>query len=353
LAKKIYHTLIIVLLSIMTQTCASNDGKIQINPAFSLFTRLRVFVQPLQSGFNWRTPYHTFAQITIDKVAKVWQETGIYEVISLDEAATVTGSRAENLDWFANNSELARDTAKKLKAEYAMLVERKSTGSIFYWDTSLINAATGRIYKVSMYVPGMGSQLDFQPIIQASYDQLFRDAKEDMLSTALRITQNITTIKKTPVADAVRRDLDFDKIEKEDSGGTRMQIAIYDFRASKKNQVVAQILSEALRQELLNSRKYKLVSRESTAKILDEMSLQMTGVVDQQQAVRAGKGLAAKQIVLGQYENLGNSSILQVKRINVELQQTLGTGTLRCRTGEEDEMLKQIPQMAKELSADK
>jgi hypothetical protein len=353
LAKKIYHTIIILLLSILTQSCASNDGKIQINPAFSLFTRLRVFVQPLQNNSDWKTSYSNYAEITFNKVAKVWQGTGIYEVIDINEAAKITGPHSENLDWFSNNSELARNIAKKLKAEYAMLVERKMSGYNFYWDTTLINAATGRIFKVSMFVPGRGSQQDFQPIIQASYDQLFRDAREDMLSTALRITQNITIAKKSPVADAVRKDLDFNKIEKEEAGSGRMQIAVYDFRASKKNQVIAQILSEALRQELLNLRKYKLVSRESTAKILDEMSLQMTGVVDQQQAVRAGKGLAAKQIVLGQYENLGNSSILQVKRIDVELQQTLGTGTLRCHTGEEDEILKQIPQMAKELTTDK
>jgi hypothetical protein len=205
-----------------------------------------------------------------------------------------------------------------------------------------------------MHVPGRGSQDDFQPIIQASYDQLFSDAREDMLSAALRITGNITAVKKTPAANTIRRDLDFNKIEKDrEESGEYMQIAVYDFKASNKNQVVARILSEALRQEVLNLRKYKLITRESTSKILEEMSIQMTGVVDQKQALQAGKGLAAKQIVLGQFENLGNSSILQVKRIDVELQQTLGTGTLRCRTGEEDEMLKQIPQLARELTAHK
>jgi len=333
--------------------CAHNDGKLPANTTYTLFTKLRVFVQPLQTGSIWKTSYSNYAEITIKKISKVWQETGIYEVISMDEAASITGSHPENSDWFANNLELTRISSRKLRAEYAMLVERKISGYDFYWDTTLINVATGRIFKVSLRVPGR-SQQDYQPVIQASYDQLFRDAREDMLATALLITQNIKVVKKTAAGNTIKRDLDFSKITKEQEvSGEQTQIAVYDFRTSKKNQVVAQILSEALRQELLNLRKYKLISRESTAKILEEMSMQMLGIVDQQQALQAGKGLAAKQIVLGQYENIGNSSVLQVKRINVELQQTLGSGSLRCRKGEEEDMLKQIPQLAKELATDK
>jgi hypothetical protein len=353
LKKIIYYTIILVLFVLLSQGCTHNETKLAGSSTSTLFTKLRVFVQPLQTDSIWKTSYPAYAEITLKKVAAVWQETGIYEVISIQEAASVVGPHPENLDWFANNAELARNAAIKVRAAYAMMVERKMSGYNYYWETTLINALTGRIFKVSMYVPG-GSQQDYQPVIKASYDQIFRDAREDILTSALRITQNIASAKKTPIAAPLKRDLDFSKIvEEQKASGDRVQIAVYDFRTAKKNQVIALILSEALRQELLNLGKFKLVSHESTTKILEEMSLQMSGLVDQQQAIQAGKGLAAKQIVIGQYENLGGSSILQVKRIDVKLQQTLGISTLRCLIGQEDDLLKKTPELARELAIDK
>ena len=46
-------------------------------------------------------------------------------------------------------------------------------------------------------------------------------------------------------------------------------------------------------------KKYVLVNRENLQKVLEEMALQQTGLIDDRQAVKTGKGLAANQVVTG------------------------------------------------------
>jgi hypothetical protein len=70
----------------------------------------------------------------------------------------------------------------------------------------------------------------------------------------------------------------------------------------------------------------------------------------EKEAARAGRGLAAQQIVLGRYGILGKNSIVQAKRVDVETQGTLGLGTLRCDVGREDELLEHMTELAKEIA---
>jgi hypothetical protein len=76
----------------------------------------------------------------------------------------------------------------------------------------------------------------------------------------------------------------------------------------------------------------------------------MTGLVDEKQAVKVGKGLAANQIVMGRYGALGKTTILQAKRVDVESQGTLAMGSLRCSQGQEDELLVQMSDLARKLA---
>ena len=98
---------------------------------------------------------------------------------------------------------------------------------------------------------------------------------------------------------------------------------------------------------------FSLVNRENMDQVLNEMGLQQTGLVEEGQAVRAGKGLAAAQIVLGQFGVLGSTSVLQVKRIDVETQGTLAVGSLRCSQGREEELLAGLSDLARKLAGKK
>ena len=133
----------------------------------------------------------------------------------------------------------------------------------------------------------------------------------------------------------------------------RSTLAVYDLDTIEPYRVIALILTEALRQELFKLGVFDLVNRENIVKVLEEMALQQTGLVDEKKAVKAGKGLEARQIVLGQYGALSKTSILQVKRVDVQTQRALGFGTLKCDIGREEELLQKMPDLAKEIAGGK
>ena len=131
------------------------------------------------------------------------------------------------------------------------------------------------------------------------------------------------------------------------------RLAVYDLDAVEQYRTVALILSEALREELLKLRFFHLVNRESIVEVLEDMALQQTGLVDEKEAVKAGKGLAVQQIVLGRYGTMGKLSILQAKRLEVETQSDLAIASLKCEAGREDELLHHMAELAKEISREK
>ena len=128
------------------------------------------------------------------------------------------------------------------------------------------------------------------------------------------------------------------------------RLVVYDFEAVEPMKIVGLILTEALREELLNSGGFVLVNRENILKIMDEYKLQQSGAVDEAQAVKMGKWLAASEAMTGNLATLGATSILQVKRIDIKTLGTIALGSLKCPSGREDELLNEMPQLAKKLS---
>ena len=145
--------------------------------------------------------------------------------------------------------------------------------------------------------------------------------------------------------------LDLEKIlTAESKPDSRKRLAVYDLETVESLRVVGLILSEALREELIHLGHFALVNRENLVQVLKEIELQMTGLVDEKQAVQVGKGLAANQIVMGRYGALGKTAILQAKRVDVENQGTLAMGSLKCSQGQEDELLAQMSDLARKLA---
>ena len=85
-------------------------------------------------------------------------------------------------------------------------------------------------------------------------------------------------------------------------------------------------------------------------KVLEEIALQQTGLIDEKQAVRTGKGLAANQVVTGRLGTLGKVFLFQTKRTDVETFATLGMSSARFTQGQEDEVLAQLPGLARTLA---
>jgi hypothetical protein len=52
---------------------------------------------------------------------------------------------------------------------------------------------------------------------------------------------------------------------------------------------------------------------------------------------------------MGNFGVLGNTSVLQAKRIDVETQGTLALASLKCEHGKEEEMLASLPELVRKL----
>jgi hypothetical protein len=160
----------------------------------------------------------------------------------------------------------------------------------------------------------------------------------------------------TPQADltasAKRRDFE-KKLESELRGATpeteKARLVVYDFNALENLSVVSLILTEALREELFMLDQYLLVNRENLQQVLQELNLQQSGLVDEKQIVKLGKWLAANEAVTGRLSSLGNTYILQAKLTDIRTMDTLGLGSLKCAAGQEEELLKGMPGLARRL----
>lgn len=139
----------------------------------------------------------------------------------------------------------------------------------------------------------------------------------------------------------------------EDKNTGRPRLVVYDFDAAERMKIVGLILTEALREELHNSGGFVLVNRENILKIMDEYKLQQSGLVDEKQVVKVGKWLAANEAVTGNLAMLGNTSILQVKRIDLQTLDNIALGSLKCPAGREDKLLDRMPQLVRKLTRSK
>jgi len=355
------------LLFLLLFAAACAEVRLNTIPAPPSTAKLRIFIQPISSPEGqWRTSHQEFAKSQFRRTQRFLERTGMYEVVAEEEIKAVLGKQwYSEKDWAARwarkDWQLARQVGKAVHAEYAMIIERFGRERIFYWDMMLMNIETGEKFKVSVPVP-RGDREDFIKIQRVSYREIFNDAKNDMMTTAIRKGRRMAGLPtpKTPVdvttapippAPQKIRELDLEKaLRAETMAEGRTRLAIYDLEAPEPFKTVALILSEALREELFRLERFTLVNRENIVQVMNEMGLQQSGLVDEKQAVRAGKGMAARQIIMGNFGVLGHTSVLQAKRIDVETQGTLALSSLKCELGKEEEMLASLPELARKLA---
>jgi len=356
-----------VLLLLFLAACAEIPLNPRPEPAPT--AKLRIFIQPISSpGVQWGTSHQEFAKAQFRRTQGFLDRTGIYEVVSEEEVKAVLGKKwYSEKDWAARwaikDWELAGQVGKAVHAEYAMILERfaRASDRIAFWDMMLINIETGKKFKISVPRP-RGDAEKSREIMRVSYREIFNDAKGDMMATAIRKGRRIAglpapkipaidvTTAPSPPTPQMVREVDLEKtLHAETMAEGRTRLAIYDLEAPEPFKTVALILSEALREEFFRLGNFTLVNRENIVQVMNEMGLQQSGLVDEKQAVRAGKGMAARQIIMGNFGVLGNTSVLQAKRIEVETQGTLALASLKCEHGKEEEILASLPELVRKL----
>jgi len=342
------------------------------------------------------------------------RQQGIYEVVNSRDIRTVIGDqKIAAWEWLADDCALVRKVGRALHADYALVSQRSFTIHLQF-DTRFINLTTGQEFSASGYVPPamfrfMTDDQKKQPgaeVIKIQFRQIFHDAKSDLIRTAIRkgrlaakepaatsepalppvklepATENKNqaalrppkekpeqTLPKAQVEAArpqktaadvkiSEKQLTFEKeLERALAAGDKKtdtsRLVVYDFDATERMKVVGLILTEALREEFHKLGGFVLVNRENILKIMDEYKLQQTSLVDEKQAVKVGKWLAANEAVTGHLAMLGKTSILQVKRVDIKTLGTLALGSLKCPAGREDELLDQMRELARQLTQTK
>ncbi|MCE5264701.1 MAG: hypothetical protein LLG97_14375 [Deltaproteobacteria bacterium] len=129
------------------------------------------------------------------------------------------------------------------------------------------------------------------------------------------------------------------------------RLIVYDLQTTAQLNVVALILSEALREELFALGGFELINREDMGQAIQEMKLQQSGLIDDSQALQIGKWLAANQTITGNLGILGDALILQTKRTDLQTMVILSRGSIRAGVGKEQELLDALNALARKLIA--
>lgn len=129
------------------------------------------------------------------------------------------------------------------------------------------------------------------------------------------------------------------------------RLIVYDLQTTAQLNVVALILSEALREELFALGGFELINREDMSQAIQEMKLQQSGLIDEGQALQIGKWLAANQTITGNLGILGDALILQTKRTDLQTMVILSRGSIRAGVGKEQELLDALNALARKLIA--
>lgn len=331
-----------------------------------------------------------------------------------DVRTVLGGQRIERSQLEQNGWALARRIGEALHADYVMVMERVMQrgavgGKDFLFVSVMINVGTGKVFESRTQLAGMtrGDREEQRELIRTTYRDIFRSCKQDMLATAVRKggsgppakpepsgapkdassppakTEPMPAPKKTAPPSEVKQQTPPPAPRKEEPAVAARKapeavpsiqkstapnlpgpglleapkkdaglkkIVVYDFDVTEQYRTAALILAEALREEVFKLKQFVLVNREDLQRVLEEMALQQTGLIDEKEAVRTGKGLAASQVVTGRLGRLGRTFVMQAKRVDVETFGTLGLASIKFTEGQEDEALNRLPEFARSLA---
>ena len=109
-------------------------------------------------------------------------------------------------------------------------------------------------------------------------------------------------------------------------------IAVVDLEAIGASKVEATAMTDRLREELLKGGRYTLVDRSQMSAVLEEQALQQTGCTSQECAVKVGKTLGVRKIVVGRVTKVSDE-LWQVSAqlIDVETSETQMAESIRHR----------------------
>lgn len=116
-----------------------------------------------------------------------------------------------------------------------------------------------------------------------------------------------------------------------------IRLAVMDFEATGVDPTLGDGVAEMVAGSLANNKNVTVVERDAIKTILKELEIQASGLTTAD-AVRVGKGLNARKVLLGSVRRFGqNTYVLLTRMVDVETQQVEGSREVTCqRCGEQD-----------------
>ena len=120
--------------------------------------------------------------------------------------------------------------------------------------------------------------------------------------------------------------------------GRKFTAAVLGLKAIGVSETTAQILTQALQDEMFRTRRYVLVNRGDMQQVFEEQAFTMGGFTDDtQHAVEAGRLLAVQKIMLGSVSKLGATYSISLTLVDVETAQIEDSAS-EHRKGTEDDL---------------
>jgi TolB-like protein len=126
-------------------------------------------------------------------------------------------------------------------------------------------------------------------------------------------------------------------------------VAVLRFETSGLDATLGDAVAEMIAGELANSPQVKVIERSAIDKILKEMEIQRSGLTEAD-AVKIGRGLNAKAVLLGGVRRFGASTFLvNTRAVDVETQRVLGSREVTCESCTESDLPRAINALRKTI----
>lgn len=98
----------------------------------------------------------------------------------------------------------------------------------------------------------------------------------------------------------------------------KMRIAVMEFKAVNVPRTTATVVSDIIRTEMINIGKYVIIERDQVNLILKETGFQQSGCTNESCAVKIGKLLSARKLLVGTISKLGKKYVINGRLVDVE-----------------------------------
>lgn len=115
--------------------------------------------------------------------------------------------------------------------------------------------------------------------------------------------------------------------------GSRLSIAVLPFEVEGRAPLTGERAAEALATKLVNLRRFRVIERAALDQIMKEQALNMSGMVDESQAIQLAKLVGADALVMGSLVGSSGGTSVGTRVIDTETGVTLTAHTCALRKG--------------------